>query len=81
MSILAILYLSLGCFAEGLNNGNSLFAELIGAMRSIELASSKNWRNFWLETDSMLVVQAFKSQDIVPWQLRNGVIVLVSLQA
>jgi len=41
----------LGCFAEGLHNGNSLFAELIGAMRSIEFASSKSWKNFWLETD------------------------------
>jgi len=71
MSILAILYLSLGCFAEGLNNGSSLFEELTRAMRSIEFASSKIWRNFWLETDSMLVVQVFKSQDIVLWQLRN----------
>lgn len=61
----------MGCFAEGLNSGNSLFAELIGAMRSIEFASSKNWRNFWLETDSMLVVQAFRNHDIVPWQPRN----------
>lgn len=51
----------MGCFAEGLHNGNSLFAELIGAMRSIEFAISKNWRNFWLETGSMLVAQAFKS--------------------
>jgi len=61
----------LGCFAEGLNYGNSLFSELSGAMRSIEFASSKNWSNFWLETDSMLVVQAFRNQGIVPWQLRN----------
>jgi len=61
----------LGAFAEGLSFGNSLFAELIGAMRSIEFAKSKNWNNFWLETDSRLVVQAFKNQDIVPWQLRN----------
>ena len=32
----------MGCFAEGLHSGNSLFAELIGAMRSIEFAISKN---------------------------------------
>jgi len=32
----------LGCFAEGLNFGNSLIAELSGAMRSIKLTSSKN---------------------------------------
>jgi ribonuclease HI len=61
----------LGCFAEGLSYGNSLFAELCGAMRSIEFAQSKSWNNFWLETDSMLVVQAFKNSAIVPWQLRN----------
>ena len=61
----------MGAFAEGLNFGNSLFAELSGAMRSIEFAKSKNWNSFWLETDSKLVVQTFSNQDIVPWQLRN----------
>jgi len=50
----------MGAFAEGLNFGKSLFADLSGAMRSIEFAKSKNWNNFWLETNSMLVVQAFK---------------------
>jgi len=32
----------LGGFAEGLGLGNSYFAELCGAMRSLELALSKN---------------------------------------
>jgi len=61
----------LGCFDEGLGSGNSLFAEMSGAMRAIEFAKEKNWRNVWLETDSMSVVLAFKSQSFVPWQLRN----------
>jgi len=61
----------LGYFDDGLDFGNSLFAELSGAMRSNEFANSKNWSNFWLEIDSMLVVQASKNQDIIPLQLRN----------
>jgi len=36
----------LGCFAEGLAFGNTLSAELFGAMKSIEFAKSKNWSNF-----------------------------------
>lgn len=38
----------MGAFAEVLNFGNSLFAKLNGAMRSIEFAKSKNWSSFWL---------------------------------
>jgi ribonuclease HI len=40
-------------------------------MLSIEIASSKGWSHLWLESDSMLVVQAFSSAKIVPWALRN----------
>lgn len=40
-------------------------------MRAIEVASQKQWNFLWLETDSMLVVQAFKSSILVPWQVRN----------
>jgi ribonuclease HI len=40
-------------------------------MRAIEIAASMDWLNLWLETDSTLVVQAFKSSSLVPWRLRN----------
>jgi hypothetical protein len=35
-------------------------------MRAIEIAADKNWSNLWLETDSTLVVMAFKSSALVP---------------
>ena len=61
----------LGAFAINLGIGSALNAELIGAMVAIEVAYMNNWRNLWLETDSMLVFLAFKSSKIVPWSLRN----------
>ncbi|PNX89856.1 70 kDa peptidyl-prolyl isomerase, partial [Trifolium pratense] len=49
---------------------NSAFmAELCGAMRAIEIAYCRNWKNLWLESDSTLVVMAFKSPVLVPWEL------------
>jgi ribonuclease HI len=46
-------------------------AELNGVMRAIEIAANKNWSNLWIETDSNLVVLAFKSSIVVPWDLSN----------
>jgi len=43
---------------------------LSGAIRAIEIARDKNWRNIWLETASMMVLHAFKC--LVPWEVRNG---------
>jgi hypothetical protein len=40
-------------------------------MRAIELANYRNWKNLWLESDSSLVVLAFKSIDLVPWELSS----------
>jgi len=61
----------LGCFAERLNAGNSIIAKLCGIMRALELAKQRNYTHLWLETDSRIAVLAFKSTDIVPWQIRN----------
>ena len=47
------------------------FAETFAAVIAIETACEKGWRNLWLECDSMLVVQAFKNENIVSWTLRN----------
>jgi ribonuclease HI len=58
-------------FAEPLGNFSPLQAELTGAMRAIELAYQFNWKNIWLETDSLLVVSAFSTRSVVvPWNLR-----------
>jgi ribonuclease HI len=61
----------LGAFAYNLGISNSLCAELNGAMYAVEIAHRKGWKNLWLETDSMLVVSAFKSSKTIPWQLKN----------
>jgi len=54
------------CFAENTGQGNAFHAELSGAMRAIEVAHSKHWNSLWLELDSALVVNAFKSNSEVP---------------
>ena len=59
------------CMSENLGPGNAFSAELCGAMRAIEVAYQKQWFNLWLETDSQLVVLAFKNSSCVPWTLRN----------
>ncbi|MCH84036.1 ribonuclease H protein, partial [Trifolium medium] len=50
---------------------SSLFAELCGVLRAIEIAAQRNWLNLWIETDSSLVVLAFKNSSLIPWSLRN----------
>jgi len=59
------------CLSENLGPGDALRAELCGSMRAIEVAHQKNWLNFWLESDSMLVVRAFSNDSIVPWCVSN----------
>jgi ribonuclease HI len=61
----------LGAFAYNLGISNSLSAELNGAMYAVELAHHYGWKSLWLETDSVLVVNAFKSSKIIPWHLKN----------
>lgn len=61
----------LGCFAHNLCVSFALHAELYGAILAIEIAFRKGWRNLWLECDSALAIEAFKSISVVPWRLRN----------
>jgi ribonuclease HI len=61
----------LGGFAENIGITNSLVAEIMGAILAIECAFSRNWKHLWLECDSSLVILAFKSPNIIPWQLKN----------
>ena len=60
-----------GCFAQSLGDGNALVAELSAVITAVELAASKGYWNVWLESDSQLVLQAFKSNMIIPWSLIN----------
>ncbi|MCI24603.1 ribonuclease H protein, partial [Trifolium medium] len=61
----------IGCFAEKIPYCTAFFVELSGVLRAIELASQHNWHNLWLESDSALVVIAFKNDTMIPWALRN----------
>jgi ribonuclease HI len=59
-------------FAEPLQITTSYVAELSGAMRAVEIAFQKNWRQLWIESDYVLVVSAFNNPTRqVAWQLRN----------
>lgn len=60
---------TLGCFAVHLGVKFALHAELFGAIFAIEIAFKKGWHNLWLECDSQLVIKAFNSLSIVPWQI------------
>ncbi|PNX84973.1 ribonuclease H [Trifolium pratense] len=48
-----------------------LNAKLCGAMSAIEIAHRFHWNQLWIETDSSLVVKAFKNDALIPWKLRN----------
>jgi ribonuclease HI len=69
-------------FAEPLQITTSYVAELSGAMRAVEIAFQKNWRQLWIESDYVLVVSAFNNPTRqVAWQLRNrwkNVLVMIS---
>jgi ribonuclease HI len=60
------------CFVEPLGETSSFQAELCAAMRAIEVAHNMNLTNLWLESDSELVVHAFKNTNfMVAWNLRK----------
>lgn len=61
----------IGCFTQFLGSVNALHAELVAAMTAIEIASSKGFTNLWLESDSQLVILAFRSNSGIPWCLSN----------
>ncbi|CAJ2657526.1 unnamed protein product [Trifolium pratense] len=64
-------WIKCNCDGSSIGISSSLHDELIGAMTAVEIAHSKGWINLWIETDSMLVVLAFKSSKVVRWTLRN----------
>lgn len=61
----------IGSFLMNIGVGNTFTEELTTAMMDIEIAKDKNWNHLWLESDSKLVVLAFKKNYMVPWSLRN----------
>jgi ribonuclease HI len=57
--------------ALNLGTHTTIYTELVEAMKAIEIAFSHSWLKLWLETDSKLVVLAFKNSSVIPWQLKN----------
>ncbi|XP_045791659.1 uncharacterized protein LOC123886381 [Trifolium pratense] len=52
------------CFVEPLGVATCYYAELCGAMRALELAHQKNWKNIWIESDSAFVVLALRNHEM-----------------
>ena len=61
----------IGGFSVSLGSTLAFRAELIATMYAIELSFRYGWRSLWLESDSELVVRAFATPSVVPWDLRN----------
>jgi hypothetical protein len=55
-----------GGFAENISKNSAFFAEILGAIRAIEISYQNHWFNLWLETDSELVVKAFNNHALIP---------------
>lgn len=61
----------LGSFVQNLTTKSSYIVEMHAAILAIEIPYEKDWHNLWLETDSQLVLLAFKKKTHVSWELRN----------
>ncbi|GAU44836.1 hypothetical protein TSUD_280370 [Trifolium subterraneum] len=48
-------------FASRLNTSSAFSAELYGFINAVDFAVSRGWNNLWIESDSELVVKAYKS--------------------
>lgn len=60
-----------GLFALPLGIQTSLFAEIMGFITAVEIASKKGWFPLWIETDSLVLVQKVRTQSFdVPWGVR-----------
>ncbi|KHN23898.1 hypothetical protein glysoja_028191 [Glycine soja] len=55
--------------AESVSEANTQVNLLNGAMLAIETVFQRGWNLLWLENDSLLVIQAFRNPDLVPWKL------------
>ncbi|KAF1861219.1 hypothetical protein Lal_00036221 [Lupinus albus] len=62
----------LGGFADFFGIKDALFVELQAALKATQIAHQKGWRNICLECDSILVVNIFKGQGVIPWRLTNS---------
>jgi ribonuclease HI len=61
----------LGAFSANIGVSTSLHAEICAAIYAIDFAWNRGWHNFWLESDSLLLVQAFSNIQLIPWKLKT----------
>lgn len=61
----------LGAFSFPIGIASAQRAELVTAMKAMELSLDHGWISLWLETDSMFVLSAFQNSKVVPWDLHN----------
>lgn len=57
----------LAYFAHKLQNETAFIEKLAAVMKAVEIVVEQGWRNLWIESDSRLVVLAFKKKSLVPW--------------
>jgi ribonuclease HI len=60
-----------GGFSQNIGHATSFEAELCAVMFAIEKSVEMNWKDIWMESDSLHVVKAFTSSSHVPWRLRT----------
>ncbi|XP_058781014.1 uncharacterized protein LOC131655124 [Vicia villosa] len=58
-------------FCTFLGTGSPLFAEFMAAIIAIEKAKEMLWSKLWIETDSLIVVNAFSNPSLVPWTIKT----------
>ena len=59
----------LGCFAFSVSIKHAPFVELMTIVKAIEIANCRVLNHLWPECNSLLVVKAFKDDNLVPWKL------------
>lgn len=60
-----------GGFAQNVETDSPFVEEMMAALVAIEIAFDRGWHNLWLETDSQLILLAFKAKNMIPCTLRN----------
>ncbi|XP_019447391.1 PREDICTED: uncharacterized protein LOC109350622 [Lupinus angustifolius] len=57
---------SFGYFSTYLGIQNAIYAELHSAIKAVNIAFSRGWRNLWLEGDSSMTVDIFNNKTLPP---------------
>ncbi|KAI5410800.1 hypothetical protein KIW84_056074 [Lathyrus oleraceus] len=64
-----------GCNLEPVN---ALYVELMRRILIMEATINKKWTNMWLESDSSLVILAYRNSYVVLWRIRNIWVICLS---